>query len=116
MFDKCPVFIYKQDIDFPQKAILMEYLFIWAVRLKSFVNREIRCYFVSSKSIMKNTMKNVTTIVSPYILLLLPIFMALVLLVINIQPESLQQDVELQASFFSIPRLNVCEVISGFFH
>ncbi len=61
-------------------------------------------------------MKKFTSNISPYILLLLPLFLALVVLLMNTQSDLVRHDVALQGSFFSVPRFNVCEVLSNFFH
>lgn len=56
-------------------------------------------------------MKKLVNIVSPYILLLIPIFIALIILLLNPNSESLEHSVELHSSLFKIPQVNLFDVI-----
>lgn len=60
-------------------------------------------------------MKKLANTVSPYILLLIPIFIGLVILLLNPSSDDLEQSVNLHASFFKVPQVNLFEVIISVF-
>jgi hypothetical protein len=60
-------------------------------------------------------MKKLVNTISPYILLLIPIFIGLLVLLFNPSGDALENSVELHASFFKVPQMNLFEVIAGLF-
>lgn len=60
-------------------------------------------------------MKKLANIISPYILLLIPIFIGLLVLLLNPSSDDLEQSVDLHAAFFKVPEFNVFEVIVSVF-
>lgn len=60
-------------------------------------------------------MKKLVNIVSPYLLLLIPIFIGLLILLINPNDEALGRSVELHAAFFKVPHINLFEAVLSFF-
>jgi hypothetical protein len=60
-------------------------------------------------------MKKLANTVSPYLLLLIPIFIGLIILLLNSSSDVLEQSDELHASFFKIPQVNLFDVIVGVF-
>jgi hypothetical protein len=60
-------------------------------------------------------MKKLVNIVSPYLLLLIPVFVGLVILLVNPDDEALGRSVELHAAFFKVPHINLFEVVISFF-
>lgn len=61
------------------------------------------------------SMKKLVNTISPYLLLLVPVFMALVILITKSDSEQLRQSVEMHAAFFKIPYINLLDVVVGFF-
>lgn len=60
-------------------------------------------------------MKKLVNTVSPYLLLLIPVFIALVILLVNPNDEQLGRSVELHAAFFKVPHINLFDVVLSFF-
>lgn len=60
-------------------------------------------------------MKKLTALFSPYLLLLIPVFIGLVVLLLNPDQELLKQDIALHASFFQIPNINLFDVVVSLF-
>lgn len=60
-------------------------------------------------------MKKLANIISPYILLLIPIFIGLLILLLNPSSDDLEQSVDLHASFFKVPKVNIFDVIVSVF-
>ena len=60
-------------------------------------------------------MKKLANIISPYILLLITIFIGLLVLLLNPSSDDLEKSVELHAAFFKVPEFNVFEVIVSVF-
>lgn len=60
-------------------------------------------------------MKKLVSTISPYLLLLIPVFIAIMVLLFNSENDILKQELELHAAFVKIPQINVFEVIVSFF-
>lgn len=60
-------------------------------------------------------MKKLANTVSPYLLLLIPVFIALVILLANPNDEELGRSVELHAAFFRIPHVNLLDIVVSLF-
>lgn len=60
-------------------------------------------------------MKKLVNTISPYLLLLIPVFVALVILLINPNNDALERSVELHASFIKMPDVNLFKVVINLF-
>lgn len=60
-------------------------------------------------------MKKLVNTVSPYLLLMIPIFIGLLVLLFNPNTESFQSSVELSASFIKVPHFNLFNVVLDLF-
>ncbi len=60
-------------------------------------------------------MKKLVNTISPYLLLLMPIFIALVILLVNPNDEALGRSVELHAAFFKVPYVNLFDIVLSLF-
>lgn len=62
-----------------------------------------------------NAMKRLFSNISPYLLLLIPIFFSLAILLIHADATYIQEDTTLNASFIRITDFNIIQVISSIF-
>ncbi len=53
--------------------------------------------------------------ISPYLLLLVPIFLALALILINSDTNMIAEEGSISASFIQIPSVNIIQVVSSIF-
>jgi hypothetical protein len=60
-------------------------------------------------------MKKLANTISPYLLLLIPVFIALVVLLVNQDQDALEQSVQLRASFIKMPDVNLFKVVVDLF-
>lgn len=54
--------------------------------------------------------------ISPYLLLLVPIFMALALILANADANVIAEEGTISASFIQIPSVNIIQVVSSIFN
>lgn len=60
-------------------------------------------------------MKKIVNLISPYLLLSLPIFIGLAILLFQPNQELVHQDIALRASFINIPSMNLFEIVLSIF-
>jgi len=60
---------------------------------------------------MKRSLLNI----SPYLLLLVPIFLALALILVNSDTNMVADEATISASFIQIPSVNIIQVVSSIF-
>jgi len=60
-------------------------------------------------------MKRLVLNISPYLLLLIPIFIALAILLVHSDSSVIENETTLHASFIRIPNFNIIQVISSLF-
>lgn len=60
-------------------------------------------------------MKKLANTISPYLLLLIPVFIALLVLLVNPDQDGLEQSVQLHASFIKMPDISLFKVIVNLF-
>ena len=60
-------------------------------------------------------MKKIVSLISPYLLLSLPILIGLGILFFQPNQELVHQDIALRASFINIPSMNLFEFVLSFF-
>lgn len=100
-----------------QGAVRLE---IWSVSLKDFASFFFHLFFVSSNNeitynIKISDMKKFTNQISPFLLLIVPFFVAVVLMALYTGGEMIQERVQMNASFIQMPKINLFQVIQSIF-